>query len=171
VGPLWIGPPWEEPDEGAIPVTIDPGRAFGTGAHATTRLCLELLLERERGSVVDLGCGSGVLAIAAAKLGFAPVIALDYDDVALEAARGNADANAVELEVRRADVLADVIPAAVLAVANITAEAVAAVGPRVTARTLISSGYLASERPRPDGWRPTERREVEGWAADLFERA
>jgi ribosomal protein L11 methyltransferase len=171
VGPLWIGPPWEEPDEGAIPVTIDPGRAFGTGAHATTRLCLELLLERERGSVVDLGCGSGVLAIAAAKLGFAPVIALDYDDVALEVAQGNADANAVELEVRRADVLADVIPAAVLAVANITAEAVAAVGPRVTARTLISSGYVASERPRPDGWRPTERREVEGWAADLFERA
>ena len=170
VGPLWIGPPWEEPDEGAIPVTIDPGRAFGTGAHATTRLCLELLLERERGSVVDLGCGSGVLAIAAAKLGFAPVVALDYDDVALEAARGNADANAVELEVRRADLLADVVPAAGLAVANITAEAVAAVGPRVTARTLISSGYLASERPRPDGWRPTERREVEGWAADLFER-
>jgi ribosomal protein L11 methyltransferase len=170
VGPLWIGPPWEEPDLGAIPVTIDPGRAFGTGAHATTRLCLELLLERERGSVVDLGCGSGVLAIAAAKLGFAPVVALDYDDVALEAARGNADANAVELEVRRADLLADVVPAAGLAVANITAEAVAAVGPRVTARTLISSGYLASERPRPDGWRPTERREVEGWAADLFER-
>lgn len=171
VGPLWIGPPWEEPDEGAIQVTIAPGRAFGTGAHATTRLCLELLLERERGSVLDLGCGSGVLAIAAAKLGFAPVVALDYEVASLEAARANADANGVELEVRRADVLADSLPGADLALANITAGEVAAVAQRVTARTLITSGYLASERPRPAGWRPAERREVEGWAADLFERA
>lgn len=170
VGPLWIGPPWEQPDEGAVPVTIEPGRAFGTGGHATTRLCLELLLGREPRSVVDLGCGSGVVAIAAAKLGFAPVVAVDYDDAALEAARANAAANAVELEVRRADVLADVLPAADLAVANITAESVAAVGPRVPARTLIASGYLASEQPHPAGWDHDERRELEGWAADLFGR-
>ena len=168
VGRLWIGPPWEQPVEGAVPVTIEPGRAFGTGGHATTRLCLEFLLGREPSSVVDLGCGSGVVAIAASKLGFAPVVALDYDDAALEAARANAAANAVELDVRRADVLADALPAADLAVANITAEAVAAVGSRLAARTLIASGYLASDRPNPPGWRSAERREVEGWAADLF---
>ena len=69
VGPLWIGPPWQEPHPGSTPVVIDPGRAFGTGAHETTRLCLELLLEVDRGSFLDVGCGSGVLAIAAASLG------------------------------------------------------------------------------------------------------
>ena len=71
-------------------VVIDPGRAFGTGAHETTRLCLELLLELDRGSFLDVGCGSGVLAIAAAKLGFAPVVALDVDNAAVDASRRNA---------------------------------------------------------------------------------
>ena len=87
VGSLWVGPPWAEPAPGLTPVVIDPGRAFGTGGHATTRLCLELLHELERGSFVDVGCGSGVLAIAAAKLGFGPVVALDLDEAAVEAAR------------------------------------------------------------------------------------
>ena len=71
VGDLWIGQPWQEQPSDAIVVVIDPGRSFGTGAHPTTRLCLELLAKLPRGSVVDVGCGSGVLAIAAAKLGFA----------------------------------------------------------------------------------------------------
>ena len=72
-GRLWVRPPWEEPAvrPGVIDLVIDPGRAFGTGAHPTTRLCLELLLdlELEGRSFCDLGCGSGVLSIAAAKLG------------------------------------------------------------------------------------------------------
>src|SRR5206468_8894660 len=68
VGPLWIGPPWESAPADANAVVIDPGRAFGTGAHPTTRLCLELLLEAPRGRVLDVGCGSGVLAISAARL-------------------------------------------------------------------------------------------------------
>src|SRR5581483_8593025 len=79
LGPLWVGPPWEAAPAGALPVVIDPGRAFGTGAHPTTRLCLELLLEQPPGALVDVGCGSGVLAIAAAKLGHGPVVALDVD--------------------------------------------------------------------------------------------
>ncbi len=79
VGRLWVGPPWEEAPAGTIPVVVDPGRAFGTGAHPTTRLCLELLQEIEPTSLVDVGCGSGVLSIAAAKLGFSPVFALDLD--------------------------------------------------------------------------------------------
>ena len=77
---LWLRPSWEPPREGAIDLVVDPGRAFGTGAHPTTRLCLELLLELEQageatGPLTDLGTGSGVLAIAAAKLGWAPVTA------------------------------------------------------------------------------------------------
>ncbi|MBD0328703.1 MAG: 50S ribosomal protein L11 methyltransferase, partial [Thermoleophilia bacterium] len=101
VGPLWIGPPWERPSAAATAVVIDPGRAFGTGAHATTRLCVELLVALEPGSLLDVGAGSGVLAIAAAKLGFDPVAAIDLDEAAVAAARENAAANGVELDVRR----------------------------------------------------------------------
>src|SRR5207302_10084289 len=92
IGPIWIGPPWCEPPADAISIVIEPGRAFGTGAHATTRLCIELLLELERGSLVDLGCGSGVLAIAAAKLWSSPVLALDSDQGAVAATAANAAA-------------------------------------------------------------------------------
>ena len=111
VGPLWIGPPWQESQPGSTPVVIDPGRAFGTGAHETTRLCLELLLELDRGSFLDVGCGSGVLAIAAARLGFAPVVALDVDESAVDATRRNAKANGVDLNVERADATSDSLPA------------------------------------------------------------
>src|SRR5262249_28466845 len=72
VGRLGVGPPWEQPDAGAIAVVIDRGRAFGRGAHATTRLCLELLVDEPGGGLLDIGCGSGMLAIAGAKLGFDP---------------------------------------------------------------------------------------------------
>ena len=87
-----------------IEIVIDPGQAFGTGAHPTTRLCLELLLElRPRGgSLADLGCGSGVLAIAAAKLGFAPVTAFDTERAAVEATQENARENGVTLDARGA---------------------------------------------------------------------
>ena len=97
VGRLWIGPPWEEPDADTIAVVIDPGRAFGTGGHPTTRLCLELLEAEERGSVLDIGCGSGVLSIAAAKLGFAPVLAFDFDPQAVEASGGTPPTTASRL--------------------------------------------------------------------------
>ena len=79
-----------------IDLVIDPGQAFGTGAHHTTRLCLELLLELEpAGAFADWGCGSGVLAIAAARLGWAPVLACDSDPAAVEATRENAAVNGV----------------------------------------------------------------------------
>jgi ribosomal protein L11 methyltransferase len=170
VGPLWVGPPWLEPDADASAVFIDPGRAFGTGAHATTRLCLELLLTRERGSLADLGCGSGVLAIAAAKLGFAPVLAFDVDDVAVAVARDNARANGVEVTMEPADVLRDRLPETDGAVANIALGPVEELAPVVDTRWLVTSGYLASERPAADGWNHVERREGESWAADLLER-
>ena len=133
IGPLWVGPPWEKPDEGALAVVIDPGRAFGTGAHPTTRLCLELVVEQERTSLIDLGCGSGVVAVAAAKLGFGPVAALDSDAVAVEVARTNATVNDVEIETMQADVLTAQLPEAGLAVANIALPAVEGLAPRVRA--------------------------------------
>jgi ribosomal protein L11 methyltransferase len=167
IGPLWIGPPWEEPPAGALAVVIDPGRAFGTGAHPTTRLCLEHLLGCERGSLLDVGCGSGVLAIAAAKLGFGPIVGLDSDPAAVEAASMNAAANRVELEVRLGDAVSGPLPAAELAVANITLETAERVAARLDSRHLIVSGYLASEHPRLDGFVPLRRLEAEGWAADL----
>ena len=170
IGPFWVGPPWERPDAGAFPVVIDPGRAFGTGGHPTTRLCLALLLERPRTSVVDLGCGSGVLAIAAARLGFAPVIALDSDEAAVEATERNAAANGVRVEVRPANVLHDVLPEAGLALANIALPIVERLAPHVRAGGLITSGYFAAAQPRLSGWEAVERREAEGWAADLFAR-
>ena len=97
-GGLWIGPPWEQPDAGELAVVIDPGRAFGTGAHPTTRLCIELLATSERGSLLDVGCGSGVLSIAAARLGFDPIRAVDNDPIAVETTVANAAVNGVALE-------------------------------------------------------------------------
>jgi len=100
---LWIVPSWcEAPTKDAVVVRLDPGLAFGTGAHATTRQCLRWLEARLRPgeSVLDYGCGSGVLAIAAAKLGAGRVAATDIDPAALEAARSNARSNAVVIDVR-----------------------------------------------------------------------
>src|SRR5579872_4545885 len=147
VGCVWIGPPWEAPAEEAIAVVIDPGLAFGTGAHATTRLCLELLLEQPRGSLLDLGCGSGVLSIAAAHLGFSPVLALDVDPVAVEVTTENARANGVVIQVGIADARHAELPETSVVVANIALREVEALGPRLAARSAITAGYLDSERP------------------------
>jgi len=108
---LYVRPPWESSPAtvaGMHEIVIDPGRAFGTGAHATTRLCLELLLAlaaagRASGPLVDLGTGSGLLAIAAVRLGFSPVLALDNEVESIWAAEQNAAANGVELAVEHFD--------------------------------------------------------------------
>ena len=170
VGRLWVGPPWEEPDAGALAVVIDPGGAFGTGSHPTTRLCLALMLELKPSSFVDLGCGSGVLAIAAAKLGFEPVYALDAEEAAVSATQGNAAANGVVLQALRADILNDSLPDAAVAAVNVTRALVESVAARLGATTLVASGYVSSERPDVAGWRHAVRKEREGWAADLFQR-
>jgi ribosomal protein L11 methyltransferase len=126
---LRIRPPWEPAEAGAgasrREIVIDPGLAFGTGGHATTRLCLELLLELAaadpaRGPVLDVGTGSGVLAIAARMLGFQPVLALDNDPESVAAAQENARVNGVALEVRRFDLRRDPLSASgTLVLANL----------------------------------------------------
>jgi ribosomal protein L11 methyltransferase len=170
IGPLWVGPPWEQPDVGAIPVVIDPGRAFGTGAHATTRLCLELLVDLPRGSLLDAGCGSGVLSIAAAKLGFEPVYALDVDPQAIESTDRNAAANAVTVETRVADAAVDTLPATDAAVVNVALDVDSSIAARLESERIVTSGYLAPELPELSGYRREDRREAEGWAADLHVR-
>jgi ribosomal protein L11 methyltransferase len=170
VGPLWIGPPWERPDPEATAVIIDPGRAFGTGGHPTTRLCLRLLLEVGRASLLDVGCGSGVLAIAASRLGFSPVVGIDDDPVALAAARRNARANHVSIDLRRGDALRTALPSTDVVVANVSWEFAAKLGSRLRARDLIVSGYFESEQPVAERYVRMRRLTEDGWAADLLRR-
>jgi ribosomal protein L11 methyltransferase len=171
VGGLWLGPPWEEPPDPSRAVVIDPGRAFGTGSHPTTRLCVQLLAStRERGSLLDVGCGSGVLAIAAVRLGFAHVVAVDVDPVAVEATRANASANGVHVHAAVLDAERDDLPSADIVVANVLLRPVEGVLARLTAREAITSGYLAGERPAHAGWEPVETAEQDGWVADRFRR-
>ena len=169
VAGLWVGPPWLSPPPDAVAVVVEPGRAFGTGAHPTTRLCIELLASLDAGSLLDIGCGSGVLSIAAAKLGYAPIVAVDAAEAAIEATQRNARANGVEVETRLADALVDDLPPAATAVANIDAARSAAVAGRVECHRLVTSGYFAPHVPALAGYRHVRRETNEGWAADLFE--
>ena len=153
-GRLHVRAPWHPaPPEHLLDIVIDPGQAFGTGAHHTTRLCLELLLELEpEGGVVDVGCGSGVLAIAAAKLGFAPVRALDHERESVAAATENAAVNGVQVAVWRQDLLHDgPAPGAPTVLANLLRPLLLRVAqdgfaPGTPApRALIASGLLLHE--------------------------
>lgn len=164
IGRFWVGPPWET-------IVIDPGRAFGTGAHATTRLTLELLQRLEPASLLDIGCGSGVLSIAAAKLGFEPVYGVDLDDAAIESTLANAQVNGVVVRAQRADALADELPRTEVALANVQLEVVERLLPRLECVRVVTSGYLDRDRPNVAGWVASDRAEADGWAADLFERA
>ncbi len=152
---LHVRAPWLEPSErsDALEIVIDPGQAFGTGAHATTRLCLELLLaaasEGVGGPVLDVGTGSGVLGIAASALGYAPVIAIDSDPLSIDAARANAALNGAPVEVRRADLRAGVPgwPTAPLLLANLLRPLLVALARALPAspQHLIAGGLLHSE--------------------------
>jgi ribosomal protein L11 methyltransferase len=174
---LRVRPPWEPPvRDGRVELVIDPGQAFGTGAHATTRLCLELLLELEpSGGFADWGCGTGVLAIAAAKLGYAPVAAVDHDPLAVDATRANAEVNGVALEVGRVNLREAAGPAAPTVCANLLRPLLLEVAARLAERprALIVSGLLAEEAAdvaaafAPMAVRA--RRDRDGWAALLLE--
>jgi ribosomal protein L11 methyltransferase len=184
---LWLRPSWEEPREGAIDLVVDPGRAFGTGAHPTTRLCLELLLELEEqgegsGPLTDLGTGSGVLAIAAAKLGWNPVSAFDHEPASIEAAALNAAINGVEIELAQLNLRERLPDLAPTVVANLTAPMLRVVADQLASdgglrpTTLVCSGLLPSELDdvvtafAPAGLAEADRRQDGDWAALLLRR-
>jgi ribosomal protein L11 methyltransferase len=171
VGRLWVGPPWEEPDGDALAVVVDPGRAFGTGSHATTRLCLEALQALVPASLLDVGCGSGVLSIAAALLGFEPVAAVDVEKPSIAATLENAAANGVGVDARLVTRDSPLPPADVV-VANISLDAVEALPERLAAAPiLVTSGYLESEQPRLAGFARVSRTTFDGWACDVHHSA
>ena len=176
---LWLRPSWEPPREGAIDVVVDPGQAFGTGAHPTTRLCLEFLSELEpAGELVDLGTGSGVLAIAAAKLGWNPVRGYDHEPAALEAAAVNAQANGVELHLERMNLREQLPSLAPTVVANMTSPILRAVASQLTEvpQTLVCSGILPPELDEvaaafgESSLAEVDRRQDGDWAAVLLRR-
>jgi ribosomal protein L11 methyltransferase len=140
---LWIVPSWHEsPDPAAINLILDPGMAFGTGSHPTTRLCLEWL-ERTVSpscSVLDYGCGSGILAIAAARLGAGRVAGVDIDPQAVESARANAERN--EVSALFADSAEPVAGEYDLVVANILSNPLRVLAPAICAH-VRSGGCLA----------------------------
>jgi ribosomal protein L11 methyltransferase len=158
VRPSWADPgtPGREAEEvPGIDVVIDPGQAFGTGAHATTKVCLEFLLEladagEATGPLADLGTGSGVLAIAAAKLGWGPVTGVDSEVASIEAARENAAANGVDLDLERRNLREQPPPAAPAIVANLTAPLLEGVAERIAnpPQVLVCSGLLVAEIER-----------------------
>jgi ribosomal protein L11 methyltransferase len=185
---LAVRPPWEQPLGADVELVIDPAQAFGTGAHATTRLCLELLLaladgDSARGKLLDLGCGSGVLAIAAAKLGFDPVQAVDFDPLSVEATRDNATVNGVELDAGRCDLRTDTLPDAPTVLANLLRPLLLDYARRLDEPdapplpdSLIASGLLTHEADEiaaafaVHGLRERDRRERGEWAALLLTR-
>lgn len=202
---LWLRPSWENPRPGTIDLVVDPGQAFGTGAHPTTRLCLEYLLELESageatGPLTDLGTGSGVLAIAAAKLGWAPIHAYDHEPPALEATAANATANHVPVALQRTNLRESLPPLAPTVVANMTAPILQAVAAQLlnevgsagdtrrslpavatasvtrTPTTLICSGILPAELDDVSaafarvGLQEQDRRIDGDWSALLLRR-
>jgi len=203
---LWLRPSWEPPSEGTIDVVVDPGRAFGTGAHPTTRLCLELLLELEQageaqGALVDLGAGTGVLAIAAAKLGWNPVSGYDHEPASIEASKANATINEISASFEAMNLRERLPELAPTVVANMTAPvlkavaallanqggtrgrtrrslpAVAPPGPPPWPSTLVCSGLLPEELDEAaaafgaSGLIEHDRRIDGDWAALLLRRS
>ena len=148
---LWIVPSWHEsPDPSAVNLVLDPGMAFGTGSHPTTRLCLEWLERQVKPgcTVLDYGCGSGILAIAAARLGAARVAGVDIDPQAVEAARNNAERN--DVQALFADSAQPVAGEYDLVVANILANPLRVLAPAICAHvrpggSLALSGILREQ--------------------------
>jgi ribosomal protein L11 methyltransferase len=155
VGRFTIAPPWDRPPEPRDLILVDPGRAFGTGTHETTRLCLEALedaaRERALGRVVDVGTGTGILAVAAFRLGADLVVASDNDPEATASARHHADLNRARLQVVRGDGARPFRPGSFdLVVANLTApllatHAEALAGLRGPGGRLVLSGLLEGD--------------------------
>jgi ribosomal protein L11 methyltransferase len=184
---LTIAPSWEtyEPEEGEYVVILDPGAAFGTGGHATTRLCLQGLVQHLRPGdrVADVGCGSGILAITAAALGAREVVATDNDTSALSVGVANAKRNAVaqQIEFRDADLLGDAPGRFDLIVCNIVAEEIIRLAgslPQLLTKggRCVTSGFVTASIPMVEdalhgaGLVTVETPSEEGWAACIAMR-
>jgi ribosomal protein L11 methyltransferase len=173
VGELVVRPPWIDGDPADL--VIDPGVYFGAGTHATTRICLELLLrEPPRGAICDWGSGTGVLAIAAARLGWGPVTAVELEPGGVDVIRANAARNGVEVEARVGDLRAGA-PWAPTVLANLPKPILLEIAGRLDRLAhhlapetrIIASGMLAAETEEvvaAFGLRERRRLEVEGWA-------
>jgi len=199
IGHIRVRAPWHEEgagEPGGIDIVIDPGQAFGTGAHPTTRMCVELLQEVTggaspaaeargggaaaaggQGGLADLGCGSGVLAIAAAKLGFSPVVAVDNEQAAVEATVGNATANGVTLDrVERCDLRTEPAPVERVTVANLVRPLLLRVAELLPEQpeTLIVSGLLEGEEDEVAAafasFNERRRLRLQEWSALLLTR-
>ena len=172
---LWITPSWHEaPNSNAVNLQLDPGLAFGTGSHPTTRLCLKWLDTRLKGgeSVLDYGCGSGILTIAALKLGAGSAVGVDIDEQAIRASKDNAAQNNVDAQFY----LPDGLPQGQfdIVVANILANPLRMLGEMLAARTkqggrIVLSGLLDEQVEELSGiyrqWFDIEPAEIdEGWA-------
>jgi len=153
---IWVVPSWHDaPDVNALILELDPGLAFGTGSHPTTRLCMEWLEEHapENLSVLDYGCGSGILAMVAKKLGAANVIGVDIDPQAIESAQYNAERNQCEIEYALPAAFGEAHPSSEkfdVVVANILSSPLKLMAPMLAGRvaaggSLILSGVLARQ--------------------------
>jgi ribosomal protein L11 methyltransferase len=167
-GRIWVAPPWRAdaaPDD-CLAVIIDPGRAFGTGGHGSTRAALELLQRLAPSPALDLGCGSGVLSIAAMRLGFGPLQAFDHDPLAVSATAENAARNGVAVDVAQRDVLTEPLPAAPLWLANLELHLLEPLLVRPDRPPLVLVSGLLTDQTVGGG----ARAEVDGWAAELVDR-
>jgi ribosomal protein L11 methyltransferase len=172
VGDVVVRPPWIDGSPGDL--VIDPGTFFGAGTHATTRICLELLQrEPPAGAICDWGAGTGVLAIAAARLGWAPVTAVEIEPGAVDLIRANAERNGVAVEARVGD-LRDGAPWAPTVLANLPKPVLLEIAGRLgrlahdlaPETRIIASGMLAAEAEEvvaAFGLRERRRAELEGW--------
>jgi ribosomal protein L11 methyltransferase len=180
-GRLLVRPPWVAPRPPLLDVEIEPGMAFGTAQHATTRTCLTLLASLPvEGRVLDAGCGTGVLAIAARRLGFEDVYGFDFDQLAVDATADNARRNGVGLTVARRMIGADRLPPADVLLANLTGSVLRALAPALAApapRRVIASGMRPEEVNGVHaafaaiGILPVREIQDEGWSTLLMERA
>lgn len=179
---LVVIPSWESYDlqEGDLPLYLDPGMAFGTGTHPTTSLCLRSLerVVKPGARVIDVGTGSGILAIAARRLGAGEVVAIDIDPVAVRVAQENAAQNNVQIDVRHATLDQVEQEPADLVIANIIASIIIEILPDVAARMkpgarFLASGIIAEKKQAVldalvATWLlPVEAREENGWVAIL----
>jgi ribosomal protein L11 methyltransferase len=180
-GRVVVRPAWAPaPDRELIDIALADGEAFGQGEHPTTRICLELLLGLEPGgSFADLGCGTGVLAILAARLGFKPVIAIDHQRSSIEATRENAARNRVVLETRHADLTTEPPPDAAAFAANVPPEVHLALTPRLAQpgpRVGLISGFGLDDADQviagyaARGLRERSRSERLGWVVSELRR-